>query len=112
MFEGYECDVYPPDGIMQDEYMANALKNHAPAFTPHLLDSDILELFSNFGNPKQFTPALRNDKLLRAEIEKNSSGAKCMAAGTSFRLDYLSWPPERKFNEAEKAVLQWLKTNQ
>jgi len=107
-FEGYECDGYPVNGMMQDEYMSRAVDSYmGKRSVPYLLLSDLLEMISSWGSTKSINPKPMNIEILDEWINRYSDSSICSRTSNS-RVNYLSWPPSKKMNEANKNVLEWI----
>lgn len=107
MFEGYERADYPPDGIMQDMYMINAVDQFSEgrsAGTLHL--ADVLELLSNsFGSAKFFKPSPEHLDQLNSLIYTYAASHPTTDIS---RQDYLTWSPEKMTDSARQTVIKWV----
>jgi hypothetical protein len=70
--------------------------------------SDLLELLSSWGSVKPISPSPKNADLLGEWIERYSSSAICLRENDQSKLNYLSWPFERKLDAANRAVANWV----
>jgi len=110
MFEGYECDVYPPYGIMNDGYMFMTMdQKKIKGKYPRLTKADFLALLSNgFGSLKKIDPTPNNSDMIDALILQYSSESYCVANDTGKLRSYISMSPEDKQHAINVQINNWL----
>lgn len=106
LFEGYECDTYPPIGIQQDGTMFFRIDNRFGKRTiPQFLLSDLLELLGRGWGSVEISPVPQNLEKLESLINSFSSSALC--SPQSKRGNWLNWSSQKRISQADLEIEQW-----